>query len=610
MRVRLLFALLIGTLCGTAQPANNLPSADTIKGSDLILIYPNNASTLKLLPAQKLYNYARGNTGATGATGAAGATGSTGSKGATGSTGATGAIGFDTTKLVVLGHGLYLDSSFTIENLGLIGTGKHNLTIDTSTGAVNVGCVSLCTNDTSAKIATRSYVQGLIAGIPAGATGATGATGAIGITGPTGAVAMVKLTNVDTALYGGTEIWLYTNGVDTFCQGVGKFYVPYYNKSVAGYGIYSEDSTYTTGDTVIWGGKYWVSNDGVTDTATSDFNLNSHFTVVPFNSNAYRVVYNPIVYDRLNDMIIERYECGSGNKVITSQFINEYFVSFRGWENPIRAFQWGNEIDFNGGVAPRGLGDVLVNGALFNSINFTGAYGFNLKLSNKSVIRVAKFTGSSNINSCTLDNNSALINVSLSWASRLRNVTLLNNSVINGLTMDNMSVIEMCEFVNQSTLTDLVLSQQTITGWSTTYSSLDFMGSSAFGDAYGASASNNSIVYHIELEFDGSAGYGDTGALDMFNFSFEDGFFIDEVITNCEDLVYDPGAYITLGIATDDPDAALTSTTGLCSTLDGGITRPTTALTYATAPHNLVAAVGGATISEGICMFTVTLKRP
>lgn len=422
-------------------------------------------------------------------------------------------------------------------------------------------------------------------------------------------VAMVKLTGVDTSLYGGTDVWIYTNGADTFCNGYGKFYVPYYNKAISGFGIYSEDSTYATGDTVIWGGKYWVSIDGVTDTAVNDFSLNSHFTAVPYNANTYRVVYHPIVYDRVRDLIIERYECGSGNKVITSQFINEYFVDFRGWENPIKAFQWGNEIDFNGGVAPRGIGDVLVNGSLFNNINFTGAYAFNIKLSNKSVIRLAQFTGSSNINSCTLDNNSALINISLSWASRLRNITMLNNSVINGLTMDNMSVIEMCDFVNQSTMTNLALSQQTIAGWQVNYSTLPLIGYQ-FGDAFGATVNNSFISYHIEFEFDGSAGYGDVGALDMFNFPFEDGFYVDEVITSCDGLTYAPGAYITLGIDTDDPDAALTSTSGLCSTLDGSITKPATSFTYATAPRNLVAAVGGAAISGGVCWITVTLKRP
>lgn len=425
-----------------------------------------------------------------------------------------------------------------------------------------------------------------------------------------GTVAMVKITNADTALYGGTEIWLQYNGTDTLPVGVGKFYVPYYNKSKSGFGIYSPDSTYASGDTAIWGGKYWRNISGLNDSALNTFALDTHWTVIPYSSGRYRTVYDPIVYDKANNLIIERYEIGSGNKVITSQFINEYMVNFRGWENPIKAFQWGNEIDFDNAVNPLGIGDVTVNGSLMANINFTGSYMFNIKMCNKSVQRDFVFTKGSNQNSCLFDNNSVIIAASLTDSSRLRNLTLLGNSVINGLTMSGESVIEMCSYANQTSIADLVLDGQVITGCEHNYAALDYGGASSSGDAFGCSVGSNTIVYPIELAFDSTAGAGLVGSLNLFNYAFEDGFYIDNIVTNCDGLTYGGGAYITLGIETDDVDAGLTSTTGLCSTLDGAITRPTTALTYATAPRKLVAAVGGAAISDGTCNFLVTLKRP
>lgn len=420
---------------------------------------------------------------------------------------------------------------------------------------------------------------------------------------------MVSISGVDPDLYGGTDIWVFTNGTQQFCTGFGKFYVPLYDKNVAGFGIWASGNSYSAGDKAIWGGMCWENNNGLTGSAVDDFTLNSDWTVIPYDEVNYRVVYNPIVYDSENDLIVERSECQSGNKVITSQFINEYFVDFRNWGNPIKSFQWGNEIDFDGGVNPRGIGDTLVNGALVNNINFTGAYMFNLKLSNKSIIRLLECTGDSNINSITLDNNSGIIDATLAGASRIRNVTMLNNSAINGLTMDNASVIEMVELANQAIITDLVLDGQTITGWNVSYATVDFAGGSSVGDAFGCNITNNVIVYPIELTFDGNAGTGAVGALNMFNYAFEDGFYIDSVVTNADGLAYGVGAYITLGIGIDDVDAGLNATTGLCATIDGVITIPATALTFATASRKLVAAVGGAAITGGTCNILVTLKR-
>ncbi|HLP51242.1 MAG TPA: collagen-like protein [Chitinophagales bacterium] len=94
--------LIIVSLTANGQNVGSLPVADTIRTGDLIMVYPQGASTVKWVPASKLYNYMQGHTGATGHTGAQGFTGPTGATGQdgfdgpagpTGAVGATGATG-------------------------------------------------------------------------------------------------------------------------------------------------------------------------------------------------------------------------------------------------------------------------------------------------------------------------------------------------------------------------------------------------------------------------------------------------------------------------------------------------------------------------------------
>ena len=67
--------------------------------------------------------------------------------------------------------------------------------------------------------------------------------------------AFYHIMDVDLFLYGGTEIVIQANSVHTFNDtAMGLFYNPRYDQDVAGYGIYDGVTSYTQGDTAIWGG--------------------------------------------------------------------------------------------------------------------------------------------------------------------------------------------------------------------------------------------------------------------------------------------------------------------------------------------------------------------
>jgi hypothetical protein len=109
--------------------------------------------------------------------------------------------------------------------------------------------------------------------------------------------------------------------------------------------------------------------------------------------------------------------------------------------------------------------------------------------------------------------------------------------------------------------------------------------------------------------FDGSTGDGEVGALTIDSFTIPTGYFIEETLVDVG-AGLTGGGYITLGIATDDVDAALDSTSGLVTTLNSNIVSKVSGpLVKAGANRALVAAVGGSDITAGTANFIVRLKK-
>lgn len=118
------------------------------------------------------------------------------------------------------------------------------------------------------------------------------------------------------------------------------------------------------------------------------------------------------------------------------------------------------------------------------------------------------------------------------------------------------------------------------------------------------------IIYKFITTFTGAATAGQVGAFTLPEWIVPDDFFISQVMVESVGLTGGAGAYFTLGIETDDVDAALTSTTGLITTLMATpIQILTPVFTKSTGLRKLVAAVGGNTISAGVCNFIIKLTK-
>jgi hypothetical protein len=125
-------------------------------------------------------------------------------------------------------------------------------------------------------------------------------------------------------------------------------------------------------------------------------------------------------------------------------------------------------------------------------------------------------------------------------------------------------------------------------------------------------AIGGAITLQFEKTFDGTAGNGAVGALDIPTFTIKQGEYITQVYANVEtELVsVDNTAYINVGIEVDDEDAALDSVTGSVESLNGnGVTQILTpALTKATEDRTIVASVGGSDITAGVLKVTLILN--
>jgi len=190
------------------------------------------------------------------------------------------------------------------------------------------------------------------------------------------------ITDADTSLYGGTEIYLTTNSNGVLNdEGVGKFYNPNYNPATAGNGIFSTSSTYATNAITIWGGYVWQNTTGTTGTASDIFTLNAtNWTQIPFDEVYYTISYDKIKYDWENNLIVYRNEKNT-NIVSTSKANIDTFKNINTLFNPIKAFQWGNVYSF---TSLKGIGSQNIINSYNENINFRGNAQVNITMNNLS----------------------------------------------------------------------------------------------------------------------------------------------------------------------------------------------------------------------------------
>lgn len=132
--------------------------------------------------------------------------------------------------------------------------------------------------------------------------------------------------------------------------------------------------SYSSGDTVLWGGKRWLNNSGSIGEPTDDFTLDSNWDVIPYDSINYNLVADEIKYDYAYDKICYRKDV-SDNIVSLDR---EGVLNLSNFSNnPIKVFQWGNDYRTEDGLTnhrQNGVGSNHVFNSYMNCINNTGVY--------------------------------------------------------------------------------------------------------------------------------------------------------------------------------------------------------------------------------------------
>jgi hypothetical protein len=137
--------------------------------------------------------------------------------------------------------------------------------------------------------------------------------------------------------------------------------------------------TYTSGSTVIYGGKVWVNLDGTVGNNNVDmpvanaFELNTEsWSAVTYNDVDYDVVWDVIEFDITDNFIVSRREIDSNN------YVEQTFENLLSYGNnydsdryyrSIKAFQWGNGYN---SIMDKGVGTNYVSDSFVEIINFNG----------------------------------------------------------------------------------------------------------------------------------------------------------------------------------------------------------------------------------------------
>lgn len=250
-----------------------------------------------------------------------------------------------------------------------------------------------------------------------------------------------KISNCDTSLYNNgtddngdnvyTTIYLLGLEGDKLSEsGVGIFYTPKYNST---YKIFVDGASFDNEEFYIFGGFVWqLQGDSGIYSSIDIFTLPGEFVVqFPFvngvdtNSKTfYNEQYDDIIYDYSNDRIIYRNEENSNIVSTTYENIN-YWITIKGYYNPIRVFQWGHLVD------SEGVG-VIYNQQIVNSynenINYTGEYQKDFYFNNLSYQRDFFVESGSHQSNFILDNQSYQNDIIITNTSYQSGITLNNNS--------------------------------------------------------------------------------------------------------------------------------------------------------------------------------------
>ena len=264
-----------------------------------------------------------------------------------------------------------------------------------------------------------------------------------------------------------------TNQLET--KGTGKFFVPKYDQTLQGYGIWQgevyaafpttvTEPVYAVDDTVIWGGKLWKNLTGLLGSKIDIYTLSEDWEVIPFDEVNYNVRFDKIEYDYQNDMIIYRKD-NNGNEISTSYqdwTIKEYNfgsnpLNYSLW-NSLKIYQWGNEFDSN---LNKGCGLNIVTNSILECLNTCGNIHSNV-------------LNNGNIHSNVLNNGNIHSNV-LEWGYITYN-TLENGGYIDSNTLNigqfSSNTLNSGQ-MSSNTLNNGIISSNTLNGGLISSNTLD-----------------------------------------------------------------------------------------------------------------------------------------
>jgi hypothetical protein len=338
-----------------------------------------------------------------------------------------------------------------------------------------------------------------------------------------------KISNCDTSLYNnGTA----NNGADVYTtiyllglendklseSGIGVFYTPKYTEPT--FKIFVDGAGFKSDDYYIWGGFVWQLKGGNGSYNSIDiFTLPNQFEKkYPFvngedgNLKAfYNEQYDDIIYDYTNDRIIYRNEQNSNIVSTTYENIN-YWITVKGFWNPIRVFQWGHLVNFSGD-------SVIHNQQIINSynenINYLGQYQKDFYFNNLSYQRDFFVDSSSSQSNFIFDNQSYQNDITISGASYQSGITLNNNSYQEQIEIDVSS------YQNQITLNNNSYQDR-----------IKIFGIESEGEMYPANQSYfnfNNGSYHFDILLE--SGDGKQAIQNYFNFnnnSYQNNIILNE----------------------------------------------------------------------------------
>lgn len=221
-----------------------------------------------------------------------------------------------------------------------------------------------------------------------------------------------------------------------------------------------------------------------------------------------------------------------------------------------------------------------------------------------------------------LDNNSYQYNVQLIGGSYQSGINIFDNNSGESNVIYKNGAYSNHNFNNNSLFSNSMV-DSTVIGFTIdncTKNNLQFINGSTSGiyPTDSNSAEHNSVYsagyneFYIDLILSsGSVGNGAVGNIVIPKFELcDDKMYIEEVLITCGVLTAGPGAYITLGIVTDDVDSGLDAVSGLAATISNSTHRYTTLPFTKTvaADRYLVMAVGANGISGAVSIYVRTRR--